>query len=69
MKMPDTPLRAPHEASLADLEDHGAFRRRHIGPDDHDEAAMLATLGFDSRAALPSLRTSPKNQSVSLFCL
>ena len=50
--MPDTPLRAPHEASLADLEDHGAFRRRHIGPDDHDEAAMLATLGFGSRAAL-----------------
>ena len=49
--MPD--IREHHARStLAQLEDHGAFQRRHIGPDAADEAAMLATLGFDSRAAL-----------------
>ena len=50
--MPDTPLRSDQHASLAQLEDHGAFQRRHIGPDADDQAAMLATLGFASRAAL-----------------
>ena len=49
--MPDTPMPSPH-ASLAELEDHQAFQRRHIGPDSEDQAAMLATLGFASRAAL-----------------
>jgi glycine dehydrogenase len=59
--MPDTHRPGPRSA-LADLEDHAAFRRRHIGPDDADEAAMLAELGFASRAALidavvpPSIR-------------
>ena len=48
--MPDTPLAA--HSSLADLEDHGAFQRRHIGPDAADEAEMLAVLGFKKRAAL-----------------
>ena len=48
--MPDTPIR--NQASLAELEDHGAFQRRHIGPDDADQAAMLGTLGFASRDAL-----------------
>ena len=50
--MPDTPMRTQHAASLAELEDHGAFQRRHIGPDADDQAAMLATLGFGARAAL-----------------
>ena len=48
--MPDIPARSA--ATLTELEDHAAFQRRHIGPDLQDEAAMLATLGFASRAAL-----------------
>src|SRR3954463_11118198 len=50
--MPDTPVSAAHATKLADLEDHGAFERRHIGPDDDEQASMLRTLGFASRAAL-----------------
>src|SRR5258708_38661935 len=50
--MPDTPFRETLRATLPELEDHGAFARRHIGPDADDEAAMVAALGFDSRAAL-----------------
>ena len=38
--------------SLADLEDHGAFERRHIGPDTDEQVAMLSVLGFASRRAL-----------------
>jgi glycine dehydrogenase len=49
--MPDTPLRAA-TPDLARLEDHGAFARRHIGPDADEERAMLAALGYASRAAL-----------------
>ena len=49
--MPDAPLRAA-TPDLAELEDRGAFARRHIGPDADDEAAMLAVLGYPSRAAL-----------------
>jgi glycine dehydrogenase len=48
--MPDTPVSA--RATLEELEDHGAFQRRHIGPDAADEAAMLGVLGYASRAAL-----------------
>jgi glycine dehydrogenase len=48
--MPDTPVSA--RATLDELEDHGAFQRRHIGPDAADEAAMLGALGYPSRAAL-----------------
>jgi glycine dehydrogenase len=60
--MPDTPVHAFGQASLAQLEDAQAFRRRHIGPDADDEAQMLASLGFATRAALidavvpPSIR-------------
>lgn len=50
--MPDTPVRDLESATLEELEDHGAFQRRHIGPDAREEAAMLATLGFATRAAL-----------------
>ena len=50
--MPDTPLRAHPQIPLAELEDRAAFRRRHIGPDADDESAMLALLGYKSRAAL-----------------
>ena len=48
--------------TLAELEDHGAFESRHIGPDGEDQAAMLATLGLASRSQLidavvpPSIR-------------
>jgi glycine dehydrogenase len=51
--MPDT--HAPHPLArrpLAELEDRDAFRRRHDGPGEKDEADMLAALGFASRAAL-----------------
>jgi glycine dehydrogenase len=37
---------------LADLEQHDAFSARHIGPDSDDQKAMLATLGYATRAAL-----------------
>ena len=50
--MPDTPLREAERLTLAELEDHGAFRRRHIGPDAAERAAMLAALGFASMDAL-----------------
>jgi len=50
--MPDTHTpKFPH-AVLAELEDHGAFERRHIGPDDADQARMLQVLGFESRERL-----------------
>ncbi len=39
-------------ASLSHLEDHAAFVARHIGPNASDEAAMLATLGYATRADL-----------------
>ena len=50
--MPDTPIAKPQQARLAELEDHAAFERRHVGPDDADQAAMLKLLGFGTRAAL-----------------
>src|SRR5690349_20653180 len=50
--MPDTPQFHPDSAPLAALEDHGAFQRRHIGPDEAEQKEMLAALGFASRAAL-----------------
>jgi glycine dehydrogenase len=37
--------------SLAALECHDAFARRHIGPDSADQHAMLDALGFANRAA------------------
>lgn len=36
------------EGSLFDLERHGDFIRRHIGPDDSEVSEMLASLGLDS---------------------
>ncbi|MEJ2793519.1 aminomethyl-transferring glycine dehydrogenase [Iodobacter sp. LRB] len=39
-------------ASLSHLEDHAAFVARHIGPNAAEEAAMLALLGYTSRADL-----------------
>ncbi|HUI99984.1 MAG TPA: aminomethyl-transferring glycine dehydrogenase, partial [Usitatibacter sp.] len=50
--MPDIPVRHAARGSLAELEDHGAFRRRHIGPDAAERAQMLGTLGFASIAEL-----------------
>ena len=38
--------------TLAALEDAGAFVARHIGTTPEDQAAMLAVLGYASRAAL-----------------
>jgi glycine dehydrogenase len=40
------------QAAAAAPEQHGAFVARHIGPDAADQAAMLAVLGYRSRAAL-----------------
>jgi len=53
--MQDTATRIaakPPRASLAELEQRDAFARRHIGPDAGDQAAMLAVLGYATRAAL-----------------
>ena len=50
--MPDTPVLKSQRIALDQLEDRSAFSRRHIGPDPDEQAAMLATLGFASRAAL-----------------
>jgi glycine dehydrogenase len=50
--MPDTPVRRAARATLAELEDHGAFRRRHIGPDAAERSAMLAALGYATMADL-----------------
>jgi len=50
--MPD-PFRIPAaRPSLADLEGRADFASRHIGTSAADQGAMLATLGFASRAAL-----------------
>jgi glycine dehydrogenase len=35
----------PTRPTLAELEDHGEFARRHIGPDEDQLASMLATIG------------------------
>ncbi|OGA28947.1 MAG: glycine dehydrogenase (aminomethyl-transferring) [Betaproteobacteria bacterium RIFCSPLOWO2_02_FULL_65_24] len=43
---------APPRASLAELEQRDAFARRHIGPDAGEQAAMMAELGYATRAAL-----------------
>ncbi|WP_104656759.1 aminomethyl-transferring glycine dehydrogenase [Ralstonia insidiosa] len=54
-------MNAPHPASsalsaerptLADLEARDAFSHRHIGPSAEEQATMLSTLGYASRAAL-----------------
>jgi glycine dehydrogenase len=37
---------------LAELEDHGEFARRHIGPDSDQLAGMLATIGVEDLAEL-----------------
>ena len=49
--MPDAP-RPPRRPALADFEARDAFASRHIGTDDADQRAMLAVLGFPSRAAM-----------------
>jgi glycine dehydrogenase len=49
--MPDIHAKSPRP-TLSELEDHGAFERRHTGPDAVDEAQMLGLLGFGTRAAL-----------------
>ena len=43
---------APAHAGLAAFEDHAEFAARHIGTTPADQAAMLAVLGYPSRAAL-----------------
>src|SRR6476619_3964508 len=40
------------QPTLASLEDHGAFVRRHIGTSDDAQAAMLDELGFETIGAL-----------------
>jgi glycine dehydrogenase len=40
------------KASLRDLENHGAFIDRHIGPDDAETAQMLRVVGHDSLEAM-----------------
>ena len=50
--MPDTPAASAPRPTLADLERRDAFAARHIGTAPADQRAMLASLGFASRAAL-----------------
>ena len=38
--------------SLRDLEHHGAFIERHIGPNDAEVAHMLKTIGYGSLEAM-----------------
>ncbi len=45
-------MNEPAAPSLATLEDAGEFIARHIGTTPAEQAAMLATLGYDSRAAM-----------------
>ncbi|MEO8486753.1 MAG: aminomethyl-transferring glycine dehydrogenase [Betaproteobacteria bacterium] len=53
MEIPTMPEHAPApRASLADLERRDAFAGRHIGTSADEQLAMLATLGFSSRAAM-----------------
>jgi glycine dehydrogenase len=49
--MPDTHVKGPRPG-LDELEDHGAFQRRHVGPDDVEVAQMLGVLGHASLDAL-----------------
>ena len=49
--MPDTHVKKPRPG-LAELEDHAAFQRRHIGPDEVEVAQMLGVLGHGSLDAL-----------------
>jgi glycine dehydrogenase len=49
--MPDIPVKGARE-TLDSLEDHGAFARRHIGPDAIEVAQMLGVLGHASLDAL-----------------
>jgi glycine dehydrogenase len=59
MKMNEAPGKPP----LAQLDDHDGFIARHIGTSPADQSAMLAALGFATRAALidaivpPAIRT------------
>ena len=41
-----------HTPSLRELEHHGAFLERHIGPNDAEIAHMLRTVGYDSLDAM-----------------
>ena len=50
--------------TLTELEDHGEFARRHIGPDPDEQAGMLADLGvggldelIDARRARRRIRS------------
>jgi len=45
-------MNEPAAPALAALEDAGEFIARHIGSTPAEQAAMLATLGYDSRAAM-----------------
>ena len=42
----------PATPSLLELEHHGAFVERHIGPNDEEIAAMLRAIGHDSLDAM-----------------
>ena len=79
---PDRLLNRAARPSLAALERHDAFAERHIGSNDDEQREMLATLGFESRAALidavipPSIRrhdtlplgefTAPRSEAEAL---
>src|SRR4051794_25110822 len=51
IEMPDTALR-PIDGTPSALEDVAEFERRHIGPDEPEQQAMLEQLGFASLAEL-----------------
>ncbi|MGA9573382.1 MAG: aminomethyl-transferring glycine dehydrogenase, partial [Lysobacterales bacterium] len=63
--MPTEVNRPDHavESNLTDLEDHAAFARRHIGPDEAQIIRMLDVLGVDS---LDDLTTSTLPRSIQM---
>ncbi|HEY5804608.1 MAG TPA: aminomethyl-transferring glycine dehydrogenase, partial [Lysobacter sp.] len=52
MPMSQTQPASLRDTSLFDLEHHGAFLERHIGPNDAEIAQMLGVVGFDSLDAM-----------------
>ncbi|MDQ3495295.1 MAG: glycine dehydrogenase (aminomethyl-transferring), partial [Pseudomonadota bacterium] len=56
-------------SSLRDLEHHGAFVDRHIGPNDDEIAQMLRAIGFDSLEAMTDAIVPGKIKSTAALAL
>jgi glycine dehydrogenase len=67
--MNDKQLRTHEHSTLYELEDHGDFISRHIGPRDHDIEKMLAEVGSDSLEELVSSTLPPSIQTDAVLDL